>query len=184
MTLKRILVGVDGSDGSARALEWAVDLARDLEAEIVAAYAFGHLADGLPPSGIAIWKHELQDELERVWCAPLHRAGVSYHTVLLDAPAAEGLMWAAEREGADVIVVGAHGHGGITDRVLGSVSYKISHRAHQPVVILPPDILAPPSHQHSGSEGPDGKPRALRPVPESLDRRRAEFAQRRSPAET
>ncbi len=48
-------------------------------------------------------------------------------------------MAVADREDADLIVVGAHGHGGFEDRMLGSVSYKVSHRAHQPVVIVPPE---------------------------------------------
>jgi len=35
---RRILVGLDGSAGSARALAWAIDLAKPLDAEIVAVY--------------------------------------------------------------------------------------------------------------------------------------------------
>ena len=49
-------------------------------------------------------------------------------------------MAVADREDGDLIVVGAHGHGGFGDRVLGSVSYKVCHRAHQPVVIVPPEV--------------------------------------------
>lgn len=53
------------------------------------------------------------------------------------APAA--LMAVADWADADLIVVGAHGHGSFEDRVLGSVSYKVGRRAHQPVVIVPPE---------------------------------------------
>jgi nucleotide-binding universal stress UspA family protein len=37
-----------------------------------------------------------------------------------------------------MIVVGAQGHGNLAERVLGGVSYRLAHRAHQPVVIVPP----------------------------------------------
>ena len=48
-------------------------------------------------------------------------------------------MEAAERERADLLVVGAHGRGTLTGRVLGGVSYRVAHHARQPVVVVPPD---------------------------------------------
>ena len=39
----------------------------------------------------------------------------------------------------DLLIVGAKGHGGLADRVLGGVSYRVAHRARQPVVVVPPD---------------------------------------------
>ena len=150
--VKRIVVGVDDSAGSARALRWAIGLARDEGAEIIAVYALGPIEDlargtsnavsaglGLGGAGSDPWRQQLRRELEEDWCAPLRAAGVPFRTHLVQASASAGLMAVADREGADLIVVGAHGHGGFEDRVLGSVSYKLSHRAHQPVVIVPPE---------------------------------------------
>jgi nucleotide-binding universal stress UspA family protein len=54
-----------------------------------------------------------------------------------DDSAAAGLLAAAEREHADLIVIGAHGHGSVFGRLLGATAYKISHRAKVPVVIVP-----------------------------------------------
>lgn len=150
--LKRIVVGVDGSEGAALALRWAMGLAKEEGAEIVAVYAVGPVEDlargagnaaatglGLSTSRLRSWRKELIRELEQDWCAPLRAAGVPFtaHVETASAPAA--LMAVADREDADLIVVGAHGHGSFGDRVLGSVSYKVSHRAHQPVVIVPPE---------------------------------------------
>ena len=66
--MKRIVVGVDGSPGSARALRWAIGLAQHEEAEIVAVYALGPVEDlargasnavaaglGLPSSEAGSW---------------------------------------------------------------------------------------------------------------------------------
>ncbi|HEV7535235.1 MAG TPA: universal stress protein, partial [Acidimicrobiia bacterium] len=70
----------------------------------------------------------------------------------------------ADREDGDLIVVGAHGHGGFGDRVLGGVSYKLSHRARQPVVIIPPEVehrsrrnrASGRQPQQDGLQPPDG----------------------------
>jgi nucleotide-binding universal stress UspA family protein len=148
--MERIVVGIDGSDGAARALRWAIGLASETGAEIIAVYALGPLHDlargtadaishglGLVPSGLA-WRKELQRKLEEVWCAPLRAAGLPFRTVLEKASAADGLIAVADREDADLIVVGAHAEGSLEDRVLGSVSLTLGHRAHRPVVIVPP----------------------------------------------
>ena len=150
--MQRIVVGVDGSPGSARALRWAIGLARHEEAEIIAVYALGPMEDlargtsnavaaglGLSSPESGSWRAELRREMERDWCAALVASGLPFRTHLEQASAPAALMAVADRENADLIVVGAHGHGSFEDRVLGSVSYKVSHRAHHPVVIVPPE---------------------------------------------
>lgn len=150
--VKRIVIGVDGSAGSNRALHWAIGLAREQEAEIIAVYALGPVGDlargtsnavaaglGLRDPEAGRWREELRRDVEREWCAPLQSAGVPYRVQLETHSAPAALMCVADAEDADLIVVGAHGHGSFEDRVLGSVSYKVSHRAHQPVVIVPPE---------------------------------------------
>jgi nucleotide-binding universal stress UspA family protein len=152
--VKRIVVGVDGSPGSARALRWAIGLARDEKAEIIPVYALGPGADlargtsnavaaglGLSPSELGSWRDELRREFEHEWCSPLVAEGLPFRTRFEHVSAAAALMAVADGMDADLIVVGAHGHGGFEDRVLGSVSYKVSHRAHQPVVIVPPEAV-------------------------------------------
>jgi nucleotide-binding universal stress UspA family protein len=154
--MKRIVVGVDGSEGAALALRWAMGLADEEGAEIIAVYALGPMEDlargasaavwvglGLPHEGT--WRKELRRELEQDWCAPLRAAGLPFRVHLEGGSASAGLMAVADREDADLIVVGAHGHGSFEDRVLGSVSYKLSHRAHQPVVIVPPEARRIPA---------------------------------------
>ena len=56
--------------------------------------------------------------------------------VLSGTPAYE-LLTAAQ--GADMIVVGSRGTGGFAPLLMGSVSTQVSHHAHCPVVIIPPE---------------------------------------------
>lgn len=150
---QRIVVGVDGSAGSAAALDWAIGLARQLGGEIVVVYAVdapavvpavpvgAEIAYGaLPVDGS--WRTRLHDAavetVEREWCGPLLRAGVPHHTVISEGRAATVICGVAEHEDADLIVVGRRGHGELAELLLGSVSRALVHRAHRPVAVVPP----------------------------------------------
>jgi nucleotide-binding universal stress UspA family protein len=58
----------------------------------------------------------------------------------------------AEQEEAGLIVVGAHGHGSLMDRLLGSVTFKLAHNGSRPLVVVPTAAAA----QVSSSE-PEGR---------------------------
>jgi nucleotide-binding universal stress UspA family protein len=45
---------------------------------------------------------------------------------------------AAEDVGADLIVVGTHGRGGVTAALMGSVARALCHTSHLPVLVVPP----------------------------------------------
>lgn len=77
--IKRIIVGVDGSEGATLALRWAVGLAKDEGAEIIAVYALGPVEDvtrgasnavfvglGMGWSKQSAWRDELRRELEEL----------------------------------------------------------------------------------------------------------------------
>lgn len=140
----KIVVGADGSDGSRRALSYAADVAERLGAEVVVVFGLGHLAElvmGIPPSRPTTWRSDLETELRHDWCKPLEARGVKYHARLVEADPVNALIDTADKEKALMIVVGANSRGELTHRVLGGVTYRLAHRAHQPVVIVPP---APP----------------------------------------
>jgi nucleotide-binding universal stress UspA family protein len=137
----KVVIGLDGSAGSAAALDWVIANVGKGDAEVVAVHAIRPLGEfllDLPGTGLDDWRKSLQWELEARWCAPLRGAGVAYRAVTVDRTPALALAEVAEAEEADVIVVGTQGHGGVADRVLGSVSYKLAHTAHRPVLIVPP----------------------------------------------
>jgi nucleotide-binding universal stress UspA family protein len=148
--VERIVVGVDGSDGSAAALRWAIGIAKRLDAEIVAVhvlelpYPVAAPIAGGALMGIgtqASFEQSLREEVKELfhstWCAPLFESGVRYREVFGDGRAGPTLLQAAERERADLIVTGRRGLGSVTELLAGSVSQYLIHRARTPVVVIP-----------------------------------------------
>jgi len=141
--LKKILVGLDGSTGSARALDWAIELAKALDAEIIAV----HVGELLTPSALGLglapidlpdnWMDELQKQFETEWTAPLKLAGVKYRTIFEAGPPAPTLIAIARAQEPDLIVTGSRGLGGFGELLLGSVSHELVLHAQLPVVVIP-----------------------------------------------
>jgi nucleotide-binding universal stress UspA family protein len=143
----RIVIGLDGSAGSAHALQWVIDMAKRLDAEVVAVHV-----ESLPiyipaPMGIVPPPEtpEQQAELRQIfateWCAPLKSSGVRFRAIVEEGAAAGmALIEVGMREGADMIVVGSRGHSGVVELLLGSVSHQVAHHSAIPVVIIPPAV--------------------------------------------
>ncbi len=147
--IHRILVGVDGSDGSLRALRWATARAVALDAEVLAVCAIPHATEfllTLPPLSTDLFG-EYQESLEHQWSQPLRDAGVEHRLFLLEADPMHAIVDLANREGADMIVLGTQSHGTFSDLLFGSISYKVSHHASCPVVIVPATM----KHASSGA---------------------------------
>lgn len=138
---RRIVVGVDGSAPSARAVEWAASLAAALHGEVLAVHALGLLSHRPP---VAVGGHatevdrraEADAELD-TWCEPLRRAGVAHRHLVVDGTPALALLAAAADERADLIVVGPRGKGAGSDQQLGSTSHELVSRSPVPVVVVP-----------------------------------------------
>jgi nucleotide-binding universal stress UspA family protein len=144
---KRLLVGLDGSSGSARALDWAIELAKSLEAEVVAVFVLELLSPTAVGYGLAPvqlpdgWLDDLRRQFENEWSAPPKRAGIRYRTRMemgARGPAPT-LIQVADEEHADLIVTGSRGLGGFGELLLGSVSHQLVQHAPMPVVVIPPD---------------------------------------------
>ena len=142
---KKILVGLDGSTGSARALAWAIELAKALDGEIVAV----HVVELLTPSALGLglapielpddWVDDLRSRFENEWSAPLKQSGVRYRTVFETGAPAAALIAIAREEQPDLIVTGSRGLGGFGELLLGSVSHQLVLHAKLPVVVIPPE---------------------------------------------
>lgn len=139
MTVRKILVGVDGSDGSARAIEWAADLAAGLEAEVVAVHVYeplGHLGDIGPGVTLADVRDRLADELDAIWCEPFNRREVTVDRRIAEGAPHDAILAVAEETGADLIVLGARRMGPLKAAALGSTSLRVVHDADVPVTIV------------------------------------------------
>jgi nucleotide-binding universal stress UspA family protein len=164
--MSRIIVGIDGSRDSQRALEWAVKEAavRQLPLTVLSVYrsavtywggeapfpvgdsaaADGAIADrtvavrAVAVRAVAV---RVRDEAREATEKALALAGderPAHVTVeAVEGLAAEELIGASKD--AAMIVVGARGTGGFARLLLGSVSTQVAHHAHCPVVIIPAD---------------------------------------------
>ncbi|HEY0492322.1 MAG TPA: universal stress protein [Candidatus Dormibacteraeota bacterium] len=145
----RIVIGLDGSIGSAHALEWAIDMAKRLDAEIVAV----HIESGpsylpapmgvMPPTETQEERAQLRETFATEWCAPLRSSGVRFRGIVEEgAPAGTALIGVGVREGADMIVVGSRGLNAVTEFLLGSVSHQVVHHSAIPVMVVPHPVRA------------------------------------------
>lgn len=150
VTLERILVGLDGSEGSAAALRWAMGLAKAVDAEIVAVHAwempYAMIAPtGELPMGMAVDELDLEQRLRESveqafvtdWSAPLDGAGVRFRRLLEVGSPGEVLIEVAERERPGLIVSGRRGRGALAALIAGSVSEHLVHKSRFPVAIVP-----------------------------------------------
>jgi nucleotide-binding universal stress UspA family protein len=142
-SLRTIVVGLDGSPNASRALAWAVARAEESGASILAVHVLTYSTEfrrDLLLETVTTWRRDLTAQLEGAWTAAARTAGVTARSELVeDDTAAAGLLRAADRCDADLIVLGAKGHGTLADRLLGATTYRVSHAARTPVVIVPMD---------------------------------------------
>jgi nucleotide-binding universal stress UspA family protein len=139
--IRRIAIGVDGSESSAAALQWAIRMAKGMGSQVIAVFAVDVPVYLLEPYDIPIqfddeWRAAMKSDFENKWCKPLKVAGVKYRTVMEDGRAATVIAEVAERENADVIVVGRRGRGGVAELLLGSASHELVLHSRLPVLVV------------------------------------------------
>ncbi|MFD5029559.1 universal stress protein [Streptomyces sp. NPDC058220] len=136
----RIVVGVDGSEPSLKALRWAVRQARLTGDQVSAvigweypATGWAAMMPGTPPEfdPEQLARQILDEALEKT-LAPDVAAAVERHVV--GGPAAQALLETAE--GAALLVVGDRGYSGFRAALLGSVSLHVTQHATCPVVVV------------------------------------------------
>ena len=131
-----VVVGVDGSEGSFRALAWCQEMAGAVATEVIVVHAEEPLAEWVPHSNPDSW-YQVALEHGEEWVAPLRHAGVTARVLVAEGSAVDALTDAATREQAGLLVVGSRGLGGITGLRLGSTALKVLHHGHLPVVMVP-----------------------------------------------
>ena len=141
-TAGKVVVGVDGSEHSRRALAWALAEARlrGVGCVLVHAWDFG-LAASSPVPGDAL--HVLIDDANTILDRDLAYArsfGVPVTRILVYGSAGHALIEASAD--ALILVVGSRGRGGLVSALLGSVSSACVHHATCPVVVVPPGTRA------------------------------------------
>jgi nucleotide-binding universal stress UspA family protein len=141
-----IVVGVDGSHHSTRALEWALQEAALRQAPLtvlsvspVAASIYGLSAQHYPVDEDERAKVQAatQEMVDKAVSARAGQPPAAVTVRVVSGLPADELIKASA--GADMLIVGARGAGGFGRLVMGSVSSQVTHHALCPVVIVPTD---------------------------------------------
>ena len=144
--MMRILVATDGSPHAKQAAALAARLARELRETEVVLLNVGHIpaiALGGPGADIMVDYGMLEEGFEKAGHAILDQTATAFHGI--DAPVkklyrrgepSHEILAAATEVKADMILMGSRGLGQIGGLILGSVSERVLHGAHVPVLIV------------------------------------------------
>lgn len=139
---RHILIPIDFSEPSKRALERGIELARALDAKLTIAHvleipsaAYGGMAfanvDLVTPiqdAARSLLDRTLADvQAKAPGAAAVLRTGVAWQEILA----------AASEAGADLVVMGTHGRTGISHALIGSVAERVVRHAPIPVLTIP-----------------------------------------------
>ncbi|MET7690345.1 universal stress protein [Streptomyces sp. NPDC005483] len=134
-----LIVGVDGSDGSLAAVDWAVDEAarHGLPLRLVYASLWERYEGAVPseslerPSERVMAEHVVASATER---ARRHNPEIKVTAEVVPEEAVAALL--REGHNASVLVTGSRGRGELAGLLLGSVGLAVAARAHGPVVVV------------------------------------------------
>lgn len=139
MAQSPLVVGVDGSDPSLLAVDWAVDEAarHQLPLRLVHASLWERYEGAAPPLGgqrpsaRVMAEHIVASAAERA-----HRRAprIEVSTAILPEEAAHALL--REGDNALLLVTGSRGRGELKGLLLGSVGLAVAARAHCPVIVV------------------------------------------------
>ena len=138
----KILVAVDFSETSDRALEAAIVYAKQFNAHLDIVHAFTLPVSLVSPYEIAL-PDGYFDEARDGAVAQLNKnlevakaAGVEASCTLVDGAATDSVLKIIKRENIDLLVMGTHGHTGLKHVLLGSVAERTLHRAECSVLVI------------------------------------------------
>ena len=141
-----IVVGVDGSENSRHALEWAAaeEALRGAHLHIVSTWEFPMMVASevvwvVPPANDVLIQAAAERADRLIQQLALDPTTVHYDVITPEGRAGAELVRIAED--ADLLVVGSRGEGSTHELLLGSVSNYCAHHSPCPIVIIRPRAL-------------------------------------------
>jgi nucleotide-binding universal stress UspA family protein len=142
--MKRILVPIDFSGPSLHALEYAVDLAKSVKAELSVCFVVEPIYYAVPDiSGEGMAMAALMDDQRRSAVAQLAelqrryaKRGVKLATSVVTGVASEAIGSVAKKVKTDLIVIATHGRTGLSHLLMGSVAERVVRTAPCPVLTV------------------------------------------------
>lgn len=142
----KILVTLDGSEFSERALEPALAIAKRFGASVLLlrvpvtetqpALPYGYGAAELMDHNFTRVREECEGYLYSMK-SRFYNTGVSIKTEVLSGLPSEAILDVAEVEQVDLIVMSTHGRSGLSRLLQGSVAESVLRGAHAPVLLIP-----------------------------------------------
>jgi nucleotide-binding universal stress UspA family protein len=140
--MKKLLVALDGSPRADGTLSAAISMAQLMRAKLVLFRAVG-LPTAIPQNLWALSGDSLEDTLRRDAEEYLARVAKGVPAEVFAATLVSvGAPWqavckAARDQNADLVVIGAHGYGGV-DALIGTTAAKIVNHCDRPVLVVRP----------------------------------------------
>ncbi|MCE9636600.1 MAG: universal stress protein [Planctomycetes bacterium] len=159
---KCLLVALDMTQGSTRALRVAIDLARSCGSKLVALHVVAPPGAALMAAGDVYLPETWSLEAERVaqaqrefgtWVKDFPKSGVDVEARVVEGNPAEVVIDEAKAVGADLVVVGSHGKTAVHEFFVGSVAHNVA--THCPVSVLVVRAR-PPKRTGIGRKNPVG----------------------------
>lgn len=139
ITLNRILCPTDLSEESKRALDYAVELGKNSNAEIILLYVQTLIIPRYPSGDPAQY---LEDEEKRaaeqleILADKYRKAYPGITTAIVRNFISDGILQQAKDLKADVIVMASHGRTGLKRLLMGSIAEVVLREARCPVIIV------------------------------------------------
>jgi nucleotide-binding universal stress UspA family protein len=140
----RILIAIDGSDHSQKALQYSIEFAKKWNAELLLVSVVPsfppHLTAG-PGFNIDQYILELEKSYEKILKEAEEyvkkiKPVINVSTKLGNGSPADVIIDTAEKENVDLIIMGSRGYGGITGWILGSTSRYVVEACTKPILII------------------------------------------------
>jgi len=142
MRLQTILVPLDFSPHSAKALEYAIEFAKKFDAKIELLNSYPVYVGAVSPYGIVIpesFDKECREAAERemaTWSERVKKAGIPVETRVTPSAPADAISRQAEEHDVDLVVMGSRGLTGLKHFLLGSVAERTLRICPCPVLTV------------------------------------------------
>jgi nucleotide-binding universal stress UspA family protein len=136
LTIRHILVPLDGSAVAACALPFAAAVGKVLSARITLLRVLTAPTGHVDPVEWELARAEAHSQLAR-FNHQLTAIGLSSGVAVREGQAAEQIIRFAQEHDVDLIVLSSHGEGGLTGWMLSSTAQKVVARTHSSVLIVP-----------------------------------------------
>jgi len=139
--MKKVLVGIDGSEVSYRGVKMGCEIASSLGAKVTIAYAMLPL---IPDQHSNVETAARAQKQEQHWAERIleegaetaAECGVKADVISLGGSAAEALTDFAVAQNFDLVVVGSQGRGLVSRVLVGSVADRLAQLCNKPVLIV------------------------------------------------